>query len=250
MNELDTYLGLCTDVYELSKPECPSDAYAFYREYAKAARGLILEPMCGTGRFLLPLLEEGFDIYGFDASHFMLAKLHKKAKAKKLEPKVWHGFAENLNRIEKYDLIFIPSGSFCLITDEEKAKIILTAFYNHLTDSGTLLFEAETMASVPELGNWRGSIWPKDNEQTIVLSQLVTYESGICRSLGKYELIQGNKITCTEIEEYKIRIYDQARLIAILKFAGFKHIRILKAFDTSQEPNEKDESVVYECRKS
>jgi hypothetical protein len=33
---LDTYLGLCTEVYELSKPDVPRDAYAFYREYAKA----------------------------------------------------------------------------------------------------------------------------------------------------------------------------------------------------------------------
>jgi len=45
---IDTYLGLCTEVYELSKPDAPSAAFAFYREYAKAANGPILEPMCGT----------------------------------------------------------------------------------------------------------------------------------------------------------------------------------------------------------
>ncbi|WP_279611726.1 hypothetical protein [Candidatus Sarmatiella mevalonica] len=31
---LDTYLSLCTQVYELSKPTPPSDAYAFYRNCA------------------------------------------------------------------------------------------------------------------------------------------------------------------------------------------------------------------------
>ena len=65
---LDAYLSLCTKVYGLSKPNPPEDAYAFYRDYAMKANGPILEPMCGTGRFLLPLLEEGFNVHGFDAS--------------------------------------------------------------------------------------------------------------------------------------------------------------------------------------
>ena len=62
----NTYSMLCTQVYELSKPIPPKDAYAFYRNYAQVANGLILEPMCGTGRFLLPLLEDGFDVHGAD----------------------------------------------------------------------------------------------------------------------------------------------------------------------------------------
>lgn len=72
MKKLDTYISLCTEVYDLSKPKPPEDAYAFYRSYVKEAKGLVLESMCGTGRFLIPLLEEGFDVQGFDASNHML----------------------------------------------------------------------------------------------------------------------------------------------------------------------------------
>ena len=125
---LDTYLSLCSEVYELSKPNPPEDAYAFYRDYAIKANGPILEPMCGTGRFLLPLLEEGFNVHGFDASDYMLEALHAKAKAKNLEPTVWKGFAEDLKRSEKYNLIFIPSGSFCLIIDPAAVKEALKIF--------------------------------------------------------------------------------------------------------------------------
>ena len=85
IKNLDTYLSLCTEIYDLSKPNSPEDAYAFYRDYAIKANSPILEPMCGTGRFLLPLLEEGFNIHGFDASDHMLEALHAKAKAKNLE---------------------------------------------------------------------------------------------------------------------------------------------------------------------
>lgn len=122
------HLSLCTEVYDLSKPNLPEDVYAFYRDYSIRANGFILEPMCGTGRFLLPLLEEGFDVHGFDASKHMLEALHTKAKAKNLEPKVWKGFIEDLKQPEKYNLIFIPSGSFCLITDTAQVESHLRPF--------------------------------------------------------------------------------------------------------------------------
>lgn len=246
---LDTYLSLCTEVYDLSKPNPPEDAYAFYRDYAMKANDPILEPMCGTGRFLLPLLEEGFDVHGFDASDHMLAVLHTKAKAKNLKPIVWKGFVEDLKRPEEYNLIFIPSGSFCLIIDPVQVEKSLKAIYDHLSDDGVFLFEAETLHAVPQAGIWRGSVWPKQNGPKIILSQLATMQGDICTSFCKYELMEAGKIIHTEIEELRVKIYEQDQLMEMLKSAGFKHIRKLKAFDQSSEPATQDEPIVYECRK-
>lgn len=246
---LDTYLALCTEVYDLSKPHPPEDAYAFYRDYAIKANGPILEPMCGTGRFLLPLLEEGFNVHGFDASDHMLETLHTKAIAKHLNPTVWKGLLEDLNHPEKYNLIFIPSGSFCLIIDPAQVEKSLQAIYNHLNADGVLLFEAETLQAVPEQDVWRSSVWPKANGQTIISSDLTTLQDDICTSLCKYELMEAEKIVHTEIEELRVRIYEQDRLLEILKSAGFKRIRTTKAFDQSLQPSNQDESIVYECKK-
>lgn len=246
---LNTYLSLCTEVYDLSKPNPPEDAYAFYRDYAMKANGPILEPMCGTGRFLLPLLEEGFNVHGFDASDQMLEALHTKANAKNLKPTVWKGFVEDLNRPEEYNLIFIPSGSFCLIIDPVQVEKSLKAIYDHLADGGIFLFEAETMQAVPQEGIWRGSVWLKPSGQKIILSQLATLQDDICTSLCKYELMEAGKIIHTEIEELRVKIYEQDQLIEMLKAGGFKRIRTLKAFDQSLPHAKQDESIVYECRK-
>lgn len=245
---LDTYLSLCTEVYDLSKPNPPEDAYAFYRDYAMKANGPILEPMCGSGRFLLPLLGEGFNVHGFDASDHMLASLHAKSKAKNLEPTVWKGFVEELKRPKKYNLIFIPSGSFCLIIDPASVISSLKTLYDHLSDDGVLLFEGETLKAVPPLDVWRGSVWHKPNGQMIMLSSLATMKNNVCNSIGKYELIHSNSIIHTEIEELKVRIYDSLELTEILKSCGFK-VRTIKAFDSSASPDENDEAVVYKCRK-
>lgn len=246
---LDTYLSFCTEVYDLSKPNPPEDGYAFYRDYAMNANGPILEPMCGTGRFLLPLIEEGFDVHGFDASDHMLKALHAKAETKKLKPIVWKGFAEDLKRPEKYNLILIPSGSFCLIIDPVQVEKVLKVIYDHLNDGGIFLFEAETLQAVPQLGIWRGSVWPKPNGQKIILSQLAMMQDDICTSLCKYELLKEGHIINTEIEELRVKIYQMNILLEMLKSVGFKDIRIFSAFDKLSGPTEQDESIVYECKK-
>ena len=115
--KLDSYLSLCTQFYDLLRPAPPEDAYSFYRSYVGNTGGPILEPMCGSGRFLIPLLQDGFDVHGFDASEYMLESLRAKADQKHLKPTVWNGFVEDLTSTEKYNLIFIPSGSFGHIID-------------------------------------------------------------------------------------------------------------------------------------
>ena len=249
MKKLDTYFGLCTEVYDLSKPEPPKDAYSFYRSYIDQANGTILEPMCGTGRFLLPLLEEGFNISGFDASDNMLTALYVKAKLKNLHPNVWKSFIEDLARQERYDLIFIPSGSFSLIIDYIALQSSLKKIYNHLTDGGIFIFEVETFKSVPPLGIWRGASWQRADGKTIMLSSCAMLDGNICSSIGKYELIDHNKIINTEIEELKVRLYESSELITLLEQAGFKEIYTKKAFDRAKAPDPDDEVIVYECKK-
>ncbi|WP_454781578.1 class I SAM-dependent methyltransferase [Legionella sp. WA2022007384] len=248
---LDTYLSLCTQVYDLSKPHPPQDAWNFYLSYAKETEGAILEPMCGTGRFLLPMLREGFAIEGFDASQSMLDALHAKAKTQQLEPKVWHGYVEELGQAKHYELIFIPSGSFGLIIDIAAIKQSLKVIHHHLKDGGIFVFETETSKAVPkELGIWRGSRWRRADGQTILLSQLALLEKSLCYSIGKYELVEANQLIKTEIEEYKIRLYDDpAFLIDLLHETGFREIRLLKAFDRTASPDKQDETIIYECRK-
>lgn len=251
MKKFNTYQKLCTEVYELSKPQVPEDAYPFYRSYALEAQGSILEPMCGTGRFLLPLAAEGFEIHGFDASDSMLERLHVKASGKKLKPNVWQSFIEDLNQSKRYSLIFIPSGSFSLITEEAEILTALKIIYEHLEDKGLFVFEVETQNAVPkELGLWRGSSWLKEDGTSIILSLLANLKQDVCHSIGKYELIQGHSVIHTEIEEYKIRIYSEPDfLLNQLKETGFREVRLVKAFDRQSKPHPTDESYVFECRK-
>ncbi|HBD9450169.1 TPA: class I SAM-dependent methyltransferase [Legionella pneumophila] len=250
--QLESYLGLSTQFYDLIRPEPPKDAYSFYRSYVSEADGHILEPMCGSGRFLIPLIQEGFDVSGFDASEYMLTALHDKATSRNLNPKTWQDYVGHLDGKEKYNLIFIPSGSFGHIIGFEEIKKSLENFYENLRDNGILLFEAESSLSAPmsQLGVWRGMVCNKPDGDSILISRLSTIQDSVCYSIDKYELLKNNEIIHTEIEKFNVRLYDDRTiLLDLLRNIGFREIRLLKTFDRLSNPDDSDAAFVYECKK-
>ena len=57
------YGSLCTEMYEILHEKAPQDELEFYLSYAEKEMS-ILEPLCGSGRFLIPFLEKGYQIKG------------------------------------------------------------------------------------------------------------------------------------------------------------------------------------------
>lgn len=249
--ELDTYLSLCTQVYDISLPIPPDEEYAFFKSYAAQAHGPILEPMCGTGRFLLPLIQDGFDVEGFDASIHMLSALHQKGLRNQLNPNVSLNFIENFESSRNYHLIFIPSGSFNLITDIKEITAALTTFYDLLSPQGILLIELITLNATPKHpGTWRRDRWNIDSNSFILASaKEEPLKENVSHTTCLYELVENNIITKTETEIVKIRLYSANEFKRILVNAGFKKITEIKAFDRTKKPDFSDKDIVFECQK-
>lgn len=142
MSELkqNYYGSLCTEMYEILHEQAPQDELDFYLSYAEKGKK-ILEPLCGSGRFLIPFLERGFDIFGMDLSEEMLGKLKRKApNARVMQADIISFTAE-----EKFDYIFIPSGSISLFTDMSVCKGILQKMKELLAPGGKFVFAADTV---------------------------------------------------------------------------------------------------------
>ena len=119
-NEINRYGNLCVEMYEILHREAPSDELNFYLSYAQAGKK-ILEPLCGSGRFLVPFAQKGLDIFGVDSSREMLDKLQAKYPAAKFA----FSTIENFQTEDKFDYIFITSGSMSLFTDMRECKKIV-----------------------------------------------------------------------------------------------------------------------------
>lgn len=106
------YGSLCTELYEILHKDAPGEELNFYLSYAKQGMK-ILEPLCGSGRFPIPFMKKQLNIFGVDLSKEMLQKLiEKQANAKVVQADLLEYSCE-----EKFDYIFITSGSVSLFTD-------------------------------------------------------------------------------------------------------------------------------------
>jgi SAM-dependent methyltransferase len=112
----------------------------FYLELAGQANGPVLEVACGTGRILIPCLQNGVDIDGLDFHLPMLEALKQKAAALGLHPRVSQADMRGFRMPRQYRLIFIAFNGFvhCLSTKDQLDT--LRACRNHLLPGGALVF--------------------------------------------------------------------------------------------------------------
>lgn len=250
---LTTYQALSTLFYDLELQNDTSGALAFYWSYAKSAQGMILEPMCGTGRFLVPFLQAGLAIEGFDASAHMLAALKKKCASLGLEnPPVWQQFVQDFTSSKRYHLIFIPFGSWGLITNQAEAYHSLVNLYSHLAPDGKLILEIETVNSVPyPCDIWRRGIHKKDAVTTIAINTFTTYNSStqLFSARCHYELIQNSIITQEEAEVFDQYLFRNNELDELLKTIGFRAFYKYQNYQKAEATSTTAPVLIYECIK-
>lgn len=227
MQELDIYLSLHSEYYTLSKPTALEDELELYLSYCSADP--ILEPMCGAGRFLLPILQRGYDIEGYDASPYMLALLRQKAKQLHLKPNVRQQFIGEHKVNKQYGLIFIPSGSFSLIADEEYLNNFLRIVYTQLKPGGKFVFEIVTIIDLSTFYHWRSDFQDKDKDTYIIYNAFrFPPSNNVSLSIERYELVQAGKILQTEMERISIRLFTPNTLLLLLQEHGFKNTKIFR----------------------
>jgi len=218
------YGSLCTEFYDLDKPNAPAGALAYYLDRARTAGGRVLEPMCGSGRFLIPMSLAGVPIDGVDSSPAMLSACRARARRHGIDVSVFLQQLASLELPHRYSMAFIPSGSIGLVTDEEELRTVFSRIRAHMEPGGILLLELAS--DDDKLGS---SAEPEG--RTVICSDgsSITYtciasrtKTGdtVCFS-GTYARRHGSRIVETETEELVLRLYSTQSLEAHLVACGF-----------------------------
>lgn len=252
---MKTYQKLCTEFYDLD-PKEHRDGLAmwdFYLQRGLQANGPILEPMCGTGRFLIPMLEVGLDAQGFDASSYMLDALKQKyAGISSQQPPVWQQFAQDFSSDIRYQLIFVPYGSWGLITDLEDSKKCLAIMYNHVAIGGKFIIEIETVASVPQpCGIWRRGVHMRSDGSKIAINTRASYDndSQMFQSFCRYESIVQGTIDAVETEDFKMYLYHFEEMDQLLRDVGFTIANKYQDYKLTPAVDRDAHIIIYECVK-
>ncbi|WP_439876179.1 class I SAM-dependent methyltransferase [Bacillus mycoides] len=242
-----TYYGeLCTKIYESDKSIASGKELDFYLSFAKDKNMTVLEPMCGNGRMLIPFIQNGVDIEGFDISEDMLKLCKEKAEKLNLKPVVSLGKIEEYHSDKKYDLIMIPIGSFSLLPDN-LVEISLQNMKNNLKENGKLLLTIMQGGSETEqILDWIETNRKEINNELIVEYRKVSYDKAqkLLKIILKYEVVHDENIEETEIMDFPIRLYDLKEFENILIANGFSQIVVHEIKDGYGEGNSFH---VFEC---
>lgn len=242
----NSYGRLCTEIYEILHAQAPQEELDFYLSYARPGDA-ILEALCGSGRFLLPFFERGFDIQGMDASPDMLAKLRKKCPN---APAVCADIAA-YTPDRAYDYIFISSGSVSLFTDLALCRRILAQLKSWLAPGGKLVFAVETVADrCPDDADYREAVAvPMQGGRRIVLRTKNHYDPATQTqySPGFYELYAGDDLLEREFMDFQTHLYRFGEMEAILAGLDFAAVCTYASFDKHPAVDDSSEMFLFEC---
>ncbi|RAP74208.1 class I SAM-dependent methyltransferase [Paenibacillus montanisoli] len=252
---VDAYGKLCNEVYDFTKPVGHSIGgdLEFYLERLRTCRGRILEPMTGSGRFLVPLLEAGHVVDGVDASPYMLDACRKRLEERNLKADLYQMKLQELELPHRYDAIIVPTGSFLLIEKRSESIDVLKRFYSLLAPGGRVIIDLE-MPHSPTFNfeqEWKSS-YELPNGDTIT-HQGRTVEADLFDQyhviLSRYDKWRDGQLIQSEPERFAMRWYGVEEFRYVLQDIGFTEVIISADYVHGVMPTNSKQMFTYEAVK-
>ncbi|WP_368654536.1 class I SAM-dependent methyltransferase [Ornithinibacillus sp. 4-3] len=249
---LGYYSKLSSEVYNMDKYIGLSFGdVEFYSNRLASCKGKILEPGVGTGRILIPLLQKGLKVDGFDVSEEMLKICHHNCEQRGFNPKLFKGEMKAFSLNTNYEAIIVPTGTFLLLHQRADSIKALKNFHNHLSNGGRLILDIflQTDLSVDKAST---RTWECENGDMITLEDKIVevdYINQYTIAHNRYEKWRNGVLLQTELEQFPLRWYGVEEFRTILEQIGFKNIVISADYNYGQYPNKSNQIITFEANK-
>ena len=225
------YGRLCTLFYDADKSRASDAEVAWYATRVPQAAGPTLEVMSGSGRLLIPLLQQLRNVHGADLSPAMVASCETRLAAAGLATPLFRQDIVTLNLPFRYVAAIVAAGSFQLLTDPLAAQKALERIRAHLVDPGLLLMDLYVPA---EAVHPPGA--PVVQVQTFTLPDatkiarrsevFVDVEGRRIDILSRYEQRERATIMAREDETLAVTWYSEEEIVTLLRDAGYGDVTI------------------------
>lgn len=235
------YGSLCAEIYDLDKPPGSLFDIAYYQSRLRDLGGPILEAAVGTGRLLVPLLEAGLNVEGFDHSPEMLAVCQANLDQRNLSVRLTQARFEDFHYDHDFGAIIVPASSFVLIGDFDVALAVLKRFRQHLRPGGLLLIDLPPMSFFEVKAQPRRWTAENGDQLTMVSAMESTDPIGQTRvNQDRYERWRGRKLVETEIELFAYRVWGLKEFELTLQAAGFVDVEVCSNYRPGRTPRASD----------
>jgi SAM-dependent methyltransferase len=228
---MGAYGPLCQQFYDADKPRAGDAEVRWYLDRLPRDAGPVLEPMCGSGRLLLPLVEQGLAVHGVDNSASMLDACRARLAAAGLGATLVRQDVAALNLPFRYAAALIAAGSFQLLTDPTRARASLARIRAHLVPPRVLLVDlfvpeaAVHRPGAPEV-EVRAVRDAHGARITLRSESTVDAEARLLSVRSRYERRGRDGGVEREDESLAITWYDEEEIVALLRAAGFVDVAV------------------------
>ncbi|MDP0490481.1 MAG: class I SAM-dependent methyltransferase [Verrucomicrobiota bacterium JB023] len=237
------YTSLEAELHDLFwDAEGPPAELPLIRDFLGQHPGRSLEFGCGSGRLLLPLLKEGFDIEGLDNAPEMLSLCRRHAAKQFLNPTLHGAEVEEFQPSQPYQAIAVPAFTLQLLPDPPAA---LTHLRQWLSDGGGLyltVFEplAELEGDLPENESYLDHqlTLPDGTDASIHTRHELDRANRILTRHHHYELKRDGESLRAHDSTQVMHYFEEGELESALVLAGFELKRYLIDFGMNEEEDE------------
>jgi len=236
MRATSAYGALSALFYDADKPVAPPGEIAWYAARLPRDAGPILEPMCGSGRLLVPLVDAGFNVHGVDASAAMLARCETRLGARAPVP-LFRQDVTALNLPFRYAAAFFAAGSLQLLADPLLARAALERVRAHLVAPARLVLDlfvppAHEQRIAAPLVEVRTASLPDGTRIALRSETTMHPDARVAHTTSRYVHRRGNHLIAEESESLALTWYAPEDIAALVASAGFTDV------DTVASPRE------------
>ncbi|AMV67860.1 Methyltransferase [Pediococcus damnosus] len=207
-----------------------------------------LDLACGSGRLAVKLIQDGYQVSGFDLSDEMLALADEHAHEADVELPFVQGDMLNLSELDQYDVVSCFADSLCYLPDESSLKQCFGQVFEHLNDKGKFLFDVISPYQTDEV--YPGYMYNYvDDQQAFLWTTYQTEEPHSVEHDLTFFVKNSKENQYTKINElHHERTYDLDTYIDLLKSVGFQTVSCSSNFGKSKI-DEKSTRWFFECVK-
>ncbi len=217
--------------HDASAPPASEDEVAWYVARLPRDAGTVLEPMMGSGRILVPLLDAGFAVHGVDVSEAMLASCAARLASAGRDTQLFRQDITALNLPFRYCAALIADSSFQLLTGRHAAIDALLRLRAHLTEPGLLLLDL----SIPDQAEHPPGAAVVDVRHVMLADgtllacrseRVVDREKRRIRTQSRYERRERSRIVSREDETNLMTWYNEEQIKTLLADAGYRDVQV------------------------
>jgi ubiquinone/menaquinone biosynthesis C-methylase UbiE len=222
------YGALASWVYHVDKPIGRSFGdVEFYLSRLKDSHGPILEPAVGNGRFLIPLLEAGYTVHGFDASSHMLKVCKKELSERNLTDNISRQTFKDFCYNEKFSAVVLPAGSIQLLQSPSACLEFMQGLKRCLSPCGKIIVDIDSLSCLYD-SSAEARMWDLGKDMlTLTETRIQTnYLHQTTISQLRYEHWNLDGLVSSELEIFTLRFWGIYEFKNMLREAGFKEISV------------------------